>query len=207
MRKTFVTSDLHFGHANIIKYCERPFDSAEQMDESMIERWNSRVGRNDEVIFLGDFAMGPRANDAFVTGILSRLNGHISFLLGNHDLPSKKYGNSGLAKLATDLGHTLLPDRYVFRYEGTKFVAGHYPVADWDGKYRGVIHLHGHTHSFMTSVQRPMKTVSRLDNGRYVQHNEDVPPMLGRYDVGIDLHGKPVQLTGDCRLLADPQGW
>lgn len=205
--KTFVTSDLHFGHANIIRHCERPFDNADEMNASLIERWNSVVSNEDAVLFLGDFAMGPGVDDSFIETTISQLHGHISFLLGNHDMPSKKYGVSGIAKIATDLGHTLLPDRYDFRYDGKRFIAGHYPISDWDGKYRGVIHLHGHSHSRMTTVQRPMKTVSRLDNGRYVMHNEDVKPMNGRYDVGIDLHGKPVELTGDCRFLADPQGW
>ena len=51
----FYTSDLHFGHANAIKFDERPFTDVDDMADGMIHNWNSRVGKNDTVYILGDF--------------------------------------------------------------------------------------------------------------------------------------------------------
>ncbi|WP_258934193.1 hypothetical protein [Nesterenkonia pannonica] len=50
---TFFTSDHHFGHANIIRYCDRPFADVAEMDEAMIDRWNETVSPDDEVWVLG----------------------------------------------------------------------------------------------------------------------------------------------------------
>lgn len=77
----FFISDLHFGHKNIIKYCSRPWDSVEAMDEGLIENWNSTVGVEDEVIVIGDFALGPAAVEAYS----QRLNGRKTLVSGNHD--------------------------------------------------------------------------------------------------------------------------
>lgn len=78
----YFTSDLHFGHKNIIKYEDRPFSSVEEMDEFLIYKWNSKVGKNDEVYILGDFGFvsGTRANE-----LLDRLNGKKFLIKGNHD--------------------------------------------------------------------------------------------------------------------------
>jgi len=53
--KTWFTADTHFGHSNIIKYTKRPFRTVDQMNEVLIRNWNSRIGKKDIVIFLGDF--------------------------------------------------------------------------------------------------------------------------------------------------------
>ena len=54
----YFTSDMHFGHNNIIKLCQRPFSSAEEMDNCMIENWNKLVKAKDEIYILGDIAWG-----------------------------------------------------------------------------------------------------------------------------------------------------
>jgi calcineurin-like phosphoesterase family protein len=78
----FFTSDTHFGHARIIELCNRPFASVEEMNEAMIDNWNSVVGPKDSVVHLGDVALGPWVE---WDGILSRLNGFKSLVVGNHD--------------------------------------------------------------------------------------------------------------------------
>ena len=89
MPKTFFTSDTHFNHANVIKYCARPFASLEAMNREMITRWNAVVGPEDTVYHLGDFAMGKSSE---WPGFLRQLNGARKILIrGNHD------GNSSLA--------------------------------------------------------------------------------------------------------------
>lgn len=77
----WVISDTHFGHENIIRYCNRPFANALEMDEVMIARWNGTVKPQDHVYHLGDVAM---SEGAFLRAV-PRLNGHLRLLLGNHD--------------------------------------------------------------------------------------------------------------------------
>ena len=88
MGKNLWTSDDHWNHTNVIKYCGRPFlkedgtPDVELMNETMIERWNSVVDRDDVVYHLGDVAMGPRH---LLPPIVERLNGYKVLVKGNHD--------------------------------------------------------------------------------------------------------------------------
>ena len=86
---TFFTSDTHFNHANIIRFCNRPFKDVEQMNEVMIANWNSVIGKDDTVFHLGDFCLGGAAE---WTKILDRLNGKIYLIMGNHDLKNIRQG-------------------------------------------------------------------------------------------------------------------
>ena len=90
--KYWFTSDYHFGHANIIKYCNRPFKSVNEMNEKMIANHNSRVSEDDVVFFLGDFCFRNSKGGKPGEGELEkyrtysdRLNGNIIFIRGNHD--------------------------------------------------------------------------------------------------------------------------
>ena len=85
----FFTSDTHFNHTNIIQYCQRPFKSTDEMNEAMIDNWNSIVGEDDTVFHLGDFCLGGAAE---WNKILNRLNGRIYLILGNHDLKNIRQG-------------------------------------------------------------------------------------------------------------------
>lgn len=82
MINTFFIADTHFGHANILEYESeaRPFKTVEEMNDVMIERWNSVVNNKDIVYHLGDFAFGKHN-----VCIASRLNGKKRLVLGNHD--------------------------------------------------------------------------------------------------------------------------
>ena len=87
--KVFFTSDTHFNHTNIIQYCQRPFKSTDEMNEAIIDNWNSVVGEEDTVFHLGDFCLGSSAE---WNKILNRLNGKIYLILGNHDLKNIRQG-------------------------------------------------------------------------------------------------------------------
>jgi calcineurin-like phosphoesterase family protein len=88
--KVFVTSDLHFSHENIIKYCNRPFKNADQMNSQLIKNWNSVVTQNDEVYVLGDLTMMGKDQFTKTQALVHKLNGKKIFVYGNHDkyLPS-----------------------------------------------------------------------------------------------------------------------
>lgn len=84
----FFTADTHFYHKNIIQYCNRPFEDVEEMNETMIQRWNEVVGVEDTVIHVGDFGIG---NIKKLQDIRVRLNGMIWLVLGNHDWSIKPH--------------------------------------------------------------------------------------------------------------------
>lgn len=79
----YIISDTHFYHNNIIKYCNRPFSSVEEMNDTLIENWNSIVKPEDTVFHLGDFAFKKNVNN--IIHIVDRLNGKIVLIKGNHD--------------------------------------------------------------------------------------------------------------------------
>lgn len=83
MKNIWIISDTHFSHSNIIGYCERPFQSTEEMDWYMVEKWNSVVKPNDHVYHLGDVYMG--ASKGYIENIFQQLNGKKRLILGNHD--------------------------------------------------------------------------------------------------------------------------
>ena len=93
MGELFFTSDLHFGHANIIKYCERPFKDVYHMNEELIKKWNERVKPNDMVYVLGDFYFSKSKKGNGLQHPFDyyddRLNGNKVFVLGNHESSNK----------------------------------------------------------------------------------------------------------------------
>ena len=95
-QNVFFTSDTHFSHANIIRYCDRPYKNTDEMNDDLIERWNERVGNNDIVFHLGDFGM---VNQKKLEEIVGRLNGRIYFVRRNHD---KSWNTDGMFELTRD---------------------------------------------------------------------------------------------------------
>ena len=130
----FFTSDLHIGHRNIIKLCDRPYDSIEEMDEALVENWNSVVGKNDRVFHVGDFAY--RCSVQHAQEILVRLNGQKFAILGNHD----------------QLAYQLDDWQWVRQHEIRKINKQkihfyHWPLLEWQGSYGGGWMIHGHQHN------------------------------------------------------------
>ena len=81
-RNIYLTADLHFGHENIIKYCNRPFNDVHEMNNTLINNWNSIVNEDDLIFCLGDFSF--READRYA----KYLNGEIILIRGNHDRSS-----------------------------------------------------------------------------------------------------------------------
>lgn len=134
--KTLFTSDTHFGHANIIKYCSRPFESSWQMDEELVGRWNLVVGKEDVVYHLGDFAFGRDATQEYISKIAKRLNGTIHLIRGNHE----KLAESIPWRFAS------MKDYDEVTVEGQRIVLCHYGLRTWHHDLKGVWHLYGHSH-------------------------------------------------------------
>jgi len=80
--KTYFTSDTHYNHANIIRYCARPFKDLYTMNRELILRWNAVVGPRDRVYHLGDFALGK---SQYWPDFFKKLNGYKILIRGNHD--------------------------------------------------------------------------------------------------------------------------
>jgi calcineurin-like phosphoesterase family protein len=85
----FYTSDLHLGHENIIKYCDRPYTGAVAMDDDIMTRWNETVAPGDDVWVLGDLALGKLESGL---ARVTRLNGKITLVPGNHGLSGANTG-------------------------------------------------------------------------------------------------------------------
>ena len=81
-KQIFMTSDLHMGHDKIRGYCNRPFKTVEEMDETIINNFNAKVKQDDTVYLLGDVSFQP---DRYI----DKLNGYKILVMGNHD--HKKY--------------------------------------------------------------------------------------------------------------------
>ncbi len=121
----FFTSDLHFFHANVIKYCARPYSSVEEMNEMLVKNWNEVVGPEDTVYCLGDFSMAFRPVETFT----ARLNGKKFLVPGNHDFCHSYHKKSRTEekrkiwlKSYEDLGWTVLPEQTTLEIPGVATV-------------------------------------------------------------------------------------
>jgi calcineurin-like phosphoesterase family protein len=137
--KLFFTSDSHFGHFSIMKNCKRPFKSVEEMDEIIINNWNSVVGSGDLVYHLGDVAY---RNSRSLTHYIERLNGRKVLIPGNHDIISPEIMTPGYFSAIFSGYHKMV-------FNGKTIVLCHYPMRSWEGSCHGTWHLHGHSHGKM----------------------------------------------------------
>jgi calcineurin-like phosphoesterase family protein len=156
--KTFFTSDTHFSHTNIIRYCDRPFADTDEMDEAIIANWNAVVSPDDTVYHLGDIALGPIDKSL---AKVARLNGHKIAVLGNHDRPFMRMGKADEDDWWRRYNGVF---QHVWSWEGGNFASGarvfrlsHFPYTgdhtptDRHAEHRpvdeGIPLIHGHTHT------------------------------------------------------------
>ena len=141
MQRTHFTADSHFGHGNILKFCNRPFKSIKEHDETLISNWNSVVGKKDIVYHGGDFGL---CNPGYLKTILNRLNGNIHLIVGNHDKTALQISKSTNVKKFASISET----KYI-TVEGQKIFICHYALRTWRGSYHGAYMLFGHSHGRM----------------------------------------------------------
>ena len=131
----YYISDLHFGHKNVIKFDDRPFESAEEMDAKIIENWNNVVKKNDNVYVVGDM-FWCKMDKAIE--ILDELNGNKFLIKGNHD---RCHDDRFLKKFVKASEYMEIEDN------GRKVVLCHYPIPYFKNHYYGWYHLYGHVHT------------------------------------------------------------
>lgn len=149
MSKTFVTSDLHFGHSNVIKYCPESrgsFTHVDDMDAKIVENINSVVTDDDILFILGDIAF---AKPAKAVDYLKQLNGQKVFVWGNHDKKLRESSEFQMSKNLIGCISTAdyLCETFVADEARYKVAMMHFPLLTWDGAHHGTIMLHGHSHS------------------------------------------------------------
>ncbi|MDR2601046.1 MAG: metallophosphoesterase, partial [Spirochaetaceae bacterium] len=81
--KAYIWSDLHLGHENVIRYCNRPFTDVKEMNTALLHAWKSTVKNGDTIINLGD--VGLRLNREYLATVIQRLPGYKILVMGNHD--------------------------------------------------------------------------------------------------------------------------
>lgn len=138
----YAISDHHWGHKNVIKFENRPFNDVHEMNMYMIDAWNSVITDEDEVYHLGD--VGYKINPNYlINEILNKLNGKIHLIPGNHDkrLLNKfiKCGRFESIEYYKELDYDYNGSNY-------RLIMMHYPILSWNGRFKGSIHIHGHTH-------------------------------------------------------------
>lgn len=179
--KLFFTSDTHFDHFNIAKFCNRPFATREEMNNALIDNWNSVVPKDGLVVHCGDFGFIKYRNWNRWRSIRKRLNGEIILVRGNHD------------------DYPLLPDGDVlFRnvvdildvvVDNVITVCSHYPLLVW----RGDFNAFGHVHTSKDGI------VSPLDREAMKSIRQNV-----QYDVGVDQNDyKPISYAEFIKKISN----
>lgn len=179
------TADLHFGHANIIKYCNRPFGSVEEMDARLLERWNATVSAGDEIWVLGDWVLGNSASGG-LGDHLHKMAGRKILVPGNHDAcwagrtkhlerRTREYLDAGFDEIIQPPTRTVVA--------GTPVLVHHFPYHG-DSKDTGdrfVEHrladegdwlLHGHIHDRWLQLDRQINVGVDAWGGRPVAEGE-----------------------------------
>lgn len=177
-KQVFFTSDIHFGHANIIKFCERPFDNAREMNDEIVRRWNEKVMSGDDVFILGDVGL-MRTKD--LCTILDRLNGNLHLIAGNHD---RKHRRSGSFKKKFNW----IKDLYTLKIKDPDAVMGiqrielcHYAMRTWNKVGYGSWMLYGHSHGTLPDDPRALSIDVGMDCHDFVPISyEDVKAIMAK---------------------------
>lgn len=183
---TFFTSDTHFGHFNIIRYCKRNFLSLEEMDQYIIKKWNEKIGHKDEVYHLGDFAIGSSRD---VLKYRWQLNGNIYLLRGNHDRGVK--GDALTAfNWVKDYHELKINDREMGVKQ--KIILSHYAFLTWNNSHYGSWMLHGHSHGTLPESDKVARIDVGTDTNDFTPYSyEDIKfIMTKKVFKPIDRHGE-----------------
>lgn len=165
----YFTADTHYAHANICRGTSRwpadkpvirPHDTLEEMNAAIVDAINATVGEHDELYHLGDWSFGGAERVSEMRDRVRCLNVHL--VLGNHD----KHIRTNDRRFAT------VREYYELDVGWATLVLMHYPIETWRSKSKGVLHLHGHTHTMAGPVTAP----GRMDVGVDASRATGRPP-------------------------------
>lgn len=160
--KYYYISDLHFGHEHIISLCNRPYSTTEEMNKSIIRICNETVQKDDVLVILGDVA------NYYYNAVkdLKSISCKKILITGNHDrhwLKDREFRHCFVDIVENEI-----------IYDGKyKIFLSHYPMAEWDGFYKGIYHFYGHIHNSPNAAATVMTLYEKAVN------------------VGIDVIQKP----------------
>ncbi|MBK5722320.1 metallophosphoesterase [Dysgonomonas sp. Marseille-P4677] len=161
--KIFFTSDIHFGHKWLLDFNKRPFNSVEDMDNTLIKNWNDTVATDALVFVLGDIG---ETDDDRILEIFNQLSGIKILIRGNHDITFKQ---ETLQQIFLEI-YDLLEIKILDTLEFQEVVLCHYPMFDWNNFHEGAWQLFGHIHT------RELPEFETLNSKLFAQ----------QYDVGVD---------------------
>lgn len=166
--KLFFTSDPHYGHENILKYCHRPFSSIEEHDEELIRLWNETVPEDGIVFILGDIGF---CSETYLKTILNRLNGKIYWIIGNHDWRRITPGIMNRFECITQQMVITVDNKLVY--------LNHFPFLCYPNSDRHPVYqFFGHVHSGPLSGSSDISRLVHLNKRQYdvgVDNNEYKP--------------------------------
>lgn len=181
----YLTADSHFGHHNILKYCNRPFQNVNEMDAHLIDQINKLVKPEDTLYHLGDFCFWNKQIDPKIYRERIKCK-NIHLILGNHDYKNKSYYlNSGLFKSVGDMGRIAYGD-------GSEVVLCHYAMRVWNKSHHGVAHAYGHSHGTLKDdpCSRSMDVgVDNIPGYKPISYVEFWEIMKSKEFTPIDHHG------------------
>lgn len=154
-------ADTHFGHINVLHFDKRPFSDVDEMWNVMKDLWNGRVTKKDDIWILGDFCFRNAKNPV---EYLKELNGKKHLIIGNHD--------RDLLKNDEAMKYFVSVDTYKKIHDyGRTLILCHYPIAEWDGYFRGTYHIYGHIHNSTNDAYHFMKDKERALNAGCMINN------------------------------------
>ena len=181
----YFTSDHHWGHANIIKFSQRPFADVNEMNEALIENWNGIVSEKDVVYHLGDIFMLPTPQ---AIAIRRRLNGRICLIRGNHDKTADSMKDA----------FEWIKDYYELKVDDEdapdgkrRIVLCHYAFRVWNKSHHGAWHLYGHSHGSLPDDPNSLSFDVGVDCHHYmpISYERVKRIMSEKHFVPVDHHG------------------
>ena len=189
--KRYVTSDLHFNHRNIIKFCpwsRGQFQTPAEMNAKIVENINSVVTDEDELYILGDIGFGDLS---IAIDLLKQMNGKKIIIEGNHDKKLVALDAFQMQKLGMGIVNVTpyLEISHKVDNANHNICMFHFPIETWNGCHYGSIHLHGHKHSSPDQViDRRRMDIGADTNDLMPYLLDDVVRKLIQIPVKIDHH-------------------
>ncbi len=179
----YFTADTHFNHAKCLElFRVGKFKTMEEMNETMIERWNSKIKKGDQVYHLGDFALGPMGSAAHIR---QRLNGQIYLIRGNHEAVAESMQTKSGGKC-----FVWIKDYHRVKVGEQKIYLCHYAFRTWNCSHHGSWNLHGHSHGSLKELDNARQFDVGVDCWDYypVSYDEVAAKMATKTFEPVDHH-------------------